>query len=291
MIGQFAHSSFLKVLLHFNSSGMARTKTLARRPKTRSSTDSRVDHLSEIFREFPGVVLVEENEFSLDRWQGAERPYYHRGSWPPTSLEDLLGSPHQLEECAVCRQESFYLCEYQKLADRTELFSSDAVTIELTQSKGYGLFSKLGIKENQVLGEYAGELVPLDLNRSDEETRYMADIPIGRANLTQRGALAAESRQPKCGIDAGRIGSIFRFMNHSCDRNVKFFSARVGMERRVLMVVTTKPIEAGEEITMNYGEGYWKANEVCHCGSENCRFSSPPAEDESWWYQGLRKSR
>ncbi|KAL5441271.1 hypothetical protein PMIN07_004318 [Paraphaeosphaeria minitans] len=276
---QVAHSSFFSVLLLSNSSDMAKTKTLARKSRKRPSADSGVDHLSEIVREIPGVVLVKENEFNLLHWQGAERPTYHRDVWPPTSLKDLLGSPHQLEECAICREESFCECEYQLLTDRT-LDSSDAVDIKLTQDKGWGMFSRLDFEENQVLGEYAGELVPLDSNRSDEETRYMADIPIGSANLTQRGALAAGSRQPKCWIDAERTGSIFRFANHSCDWNVKLLFGRVGMERRVLMVVSTRPIQAGEEITLDYGEGYWKSNEVCRCGSNNCRSPSTLAEDD-----------
>lgn len=242
-------------------------------PKPESmSTDSLDNHSSQVIRDC-NIIILKENHFVSSNWQGAKKSINYKGNWPPTSDEDLLGSPAEQEECAICRRQSLCQCDYPAFTNYSEQFYHDAITIMSTEGKGHGLFARFDFEKNRVLGEYTGELVPIDNSRSDEETRYMADITIGQANLTQKGTLAALCRQAKCWIDASRKGSIFRFLNHSCDWNAGLQLARVGMGRRVLMVATTKAIAAGEEITIDYGKDYWKAGETCQCGSKLCRFS------------------
>lgn len=255
-------------------SKMARTKSLARANKRRSTLKKMLD----IVRDIPGVDLVDESTFDPDDWQGVEKPTFYRGTWPPTCLEDLLGSPSELEECARCETTDSCHCSYLKLWLELTWDIPNNFTIEPTLGKGMGLFSRRKFGANAVLGEYTGSLVPRDPTRPDEDTQYVTDICIGKAHLTKGRALAAQSRQAKCWIDAAHTGSIFRFLNHSCDCNAQFWSQRVGMRRRVVMVSTTRPIAAGEEITIDYGEGYWKAGEVCYCGSKNCRSAGLPAE-------------
>ncbi|KAF2451477.1 SET domain-containing protein [Karstenula rhodostoma CBS 690.94] len=220
------------------------------------STCNLVNHLSQVICD-RRIVLVKENTFDHSRWRGTKKPIlYTTGKWPPTSVEDLLGSPAEEEECAVCQGYSPCRCDYPLWSAQMQLFLMDNLLVSPTPGKGYGIFTRIAFDQDQVIGEYTGELVPIDKSRSNEDSQYVASISIGKAKLTQKGTLAC--RQAQCWIDASRKGSVFRFLNHSCDWNAALMLGRVGMGRRVMMVVTTKPIAAGEEITIDYGKDYWQ---------------------------------
>ena len=72
-------------------------------------------------------------------------------------------------------------------------------------------------------------------------------------------------------IDAGLIGNLARFANHSCDPNMVMQKWNVLGEWRVGLFAL-KPVAAGEEMTWNYDlesfEGH--ANMKCNCGALNC---------------------
>ncbi|KAJ4352288.1 vacuolar membrane-associated protein iml1 [Didymosphaeria variabile] len=204
-------------------------------------------------------TLLKQNALNASHWAEIKKPTYHIGKWPPTSVEDILGSPAKEEECGVCDKDTSACdcdCDYQQWSAQMQIFWIENIRISLTPSKGYGVFARSDFKANQVLGEYTGELVPIDKTRSDEETQYLANINIGKASLTQKGTLAC--RQPYCCIDAASKGSVFRFLNHSCDHNAALILGRIGMSRRVMMIQTTKPIAEGEEITIDYGPEYFQ---------------------------------
>lgn len=68
-------------------------------------------------------------------------------------------------------------------------------------------------------------------------------------------------------IDAKRYGNMARFINHSCEPNCQVEEWYVdGLPR--LVVVATRLIRAGEEVTFDYGGGY---NLVCKCNSKKCK--------------------
>ena len=72
-------------------------------------------------------------------------------------------------------------------------------------------------------------------------------------------------------FDAGLIGNLARFANHSCDPNMVMQKWNVLGEWRVGLFAL-KPVAAGEEMTWNYDlesfEGH--ANMKCNCGALNC---------------------
>jgi hypothetical protein len=114
-----------------------------------------------------------------------------------------------------------------------------------------------------VLGEYLGELTPFDPGSAAAiDSSYIFEIKSGRQGLAF--------------IDAARVGGWLRFINHSCCSNADFVLRRVGREARVCVVVT-KEIGAGEEITVNYGQGFWKEmmrrGLFCSCGTTGCKFA------------------
>ncbi|KAL3452086.1 hypothetical protein BJX65DRAFT_320813 [Aspergillus insuetus] len=79
------------------------------------------------------------------------------------------------------------------------------------------------------------------------------------------------SRDHTYQIYQGTMGNFTRFINHSCRPNTQFqrFYWR-GLER---IIVVSKGVPAGAEITADYSDRYWKELEKrCLCGEACCRF-------------------
>lgn len=126
---------------------------------------------------------------------------------------------------------------------------------------GLGTYALQGLPRASVLGEYVGELV----SGGDVDTPYMLTV------LDDAGADGVF-------IDSLRVGEWTRFINHSCRANTYFATRRVGDGVRVV-VVTEREVKEGEEVTVDYGEGYWAAMNrkgVWYvCGEAGCKFSEP----------------
>ena len=65
-------------------------------------------------------------------------------------------------------------------------------------------------------------------------------------------------------IDAGPMGNHTRFINHSCTK--ENCVAKILDE---VTIVAIKDIEPGEELLLNYGEGYFE-HLTCLCGEKYC---------------------
>jgi SET domain-containing protein len=63
-------------------------------------------------------------------------------------------------------------------------------------------------------------------------------------------------------IDAAEYGSVARFLNHSSCPNCVFERVLLGGLLRVICC-TSRRVDAGEELTLNYGSSYWRAREGC----------------------------
>ena len=76
-------------------------------------------------------------------------------------------------------------------------------------------------------------------------------------------------------FDGTIFANIARFMNHSCDPNLKIIKVFCNRPYPLLAFFCTRNVEAGEELTWNYdnsGAGRKKTNGVvCLCGADNCR--------------------
>jgi len=68
-----------------------------------------------------------------------------------------------------------------------------------------------------------------------------------------------------------KTGNYTRFINHSCAPNSQFQKfCWLGTERIVLV---SKGIEAGTEITVDYSNDYWDGlDKKCLCGEACCRY-------------------
>lgn len=68
-----------------------------------------------------------------------------------------------------------------------------------------------------------------------------------------------------------RVGNYTRFVNHSCKANAQSSTFTWLDTQRVIIV--SKGIEAGAEITLDYGDKYWAGlDKVCLCGESCCRY-------------------
>lgn len=69
----------------------------------------------------------------------------------------------------------------------------------------------------------------------------------------------------------GRQGNYTRFVNHSCKANAQFQQFNWLDTQRVVLV--SKGIEAGTEITVDYSDRYWGGlDKTCLCGESCCRY-------------------
>lgn len=108
---------------------------------------------------------------------------------------------------------------------------------------GKGVFARRKFKTDSIIGELTGDLI-----RDPEYTSsYCVDMG---------DDVALEPEPP------------LRFLNHSCDPNCELFVYDDDLFR--LYLVTLRPIQAGEELTIDYG---WPADVAipCLCGSKHCR--------------------
>ena len=67
-------------------------------------------------------------------------------------------------------------------------------------------------------------------------------------------------------IDGAIGGSGAEYINHSCAPNL-----RAAVSRRRLYLLSLRPIEAGEELLLDYRLSSDGPRMACHCGAENCR--------------------
>lgn len=107
-------------------------------------------------------------------------------------------------------------------------------------SKGFGLFATVRISTQHYIGEYVG--VQIDTTTKDELLRV------------NRGKYIMELDEGIF-IDSAREGNFTRFINHSCKPNSRCYVWMVDRKPR-LAIYTMRPVLAGDEITIHYGDEY-----------------------------------
>jgi SET domain-containing protein len=123
--------------------------------------------------------------------------------------------------------------------------------VKRSRIQGRGLFAFTALPGRRKLGELGGERI------TQREARRRA-----------RGASSVKIVEFGDGtaLDATRSGGPFSYVNHSCEPNsyMRFYRGRVEF-------YSLRPIEAGEELTCDYGETHHDGRLPCRCGSARCR--------------------
>lgn len=133
-----------------------------------------------------------------------------------------------------------------------------------TDGRNNGLLALCPFERGAAVGEFVGLV-----------TRGLADVDV----MEGGGAGGAENdgSTPTYQIWQGREGNFTRFVNHSCRANAQYQRFTWLGTQRVVLV--SKGIEAGEEITVDYSDKYWRGlDKKCLCGQSCCRYRRDGAE-------------
>ncbi|KAL9132500.1 MAG: hypothetical protein Q9175_006325 [Cornicularia normoerica] len=172
----------------------------------------------------------------------ADRPY------PEDPTEVRYSS---IRPCLTCKSRTPCTCSFLTSLD----IWHPLVELRDYGHKGVGVRALQWIPKNAVLDEYVGEIFP---------SEYAGDTVYG-LDFSLPGR---ETDEVIATISAKRFGNWTRFINHSCEASTKFRTVTQGGRYRNV-VQTVREIEMFEELTIDYGEGYWR-NRICECGAEKC---------------------
>ncbi len=109
-----------------------------------------------------------------------------------------------------------------------------AVRVKRTENTGLGLFADRAILKGKFIIEYTGSLIKTTY-ADTLTTRYLFDLENGWT------------------IDGSAYDNIARYINHSCKPN-----AAASLKNGHIYIYAEKNISPGTEITMDYGEEYFK---------------------------------
>jgi uncharacterized protein len=117
--------------------------------------------------------------------------------------------------------------------------------------QGRGLFALTTVEARRKLGELGGEQI------TQREARRRA-----------RGAVCVMIVEFGDGtaLDATNSDTPFKYVNHSCEPN-----AYMRLYRGRVEFYALRRVEAGEEVTCDYGETHHDGKLPCRCGSPKCK--------------------
>ena len=131
---------------------------------------------------------------------------------------------------------------------------------------GNGVYAVVGLPAHTALIQYKGRL----LTHAQADRLYDGGADTGHTFLF--------TLNDKYVVDANVDGNSARWINHSCAPNCRAYIEEVdGARRDKVMIESIRAIEAGEELTYDYGivldvphTAKLKRIWACRCGAKNC---------------------
>ncbi|KAK7966260.1 DEAD-domain-containing protein [Apiospora aurea] len=148
---------------------------------------------------------------------------------------------------------------------------SPVLVFRTPDGRNNGLLALCAFERGAPVGEFVGLV-----------TRGYQDVDVFESSLTTPSSATSHSAggggstssgrsTEKYQIWQGRQGNFTRFVNHSCKANAQYHRFAWMNTQRVILV--SKGIEAGAEVTVDYGDKYWKGlDKRCLCGESCCRY-------------------
>ncbi|KAI9833307.1 MAG: hypothetical protein M1819_003702 [Sarea resinae] len=146
------------------------------------------------------------------------------------------------------------------------------VEVIKTLDRGYGVRSNRTFEPNQIIVEYAGEIITQEECEKRMKKEYKNNECYYLMLFDQNMI-----------IDATR-GSIARFVNHSCEPNCSMVKWTVAGRPRMALFAGERGIMTGEELTYDYNFDPFSIKNVqeCRCGAPTCRgVLGPRTKDHS----------
>ncbi|KAL3427973.1 set domain protein [Phlyctema vagabunda] len=212
--------------------------------------------------------------------------YHSTGSKKECLRSAVLGSRDPIYEChssCACSQECNNRVVERGRKIRLEIFR--------TKDRGWGVRSRDRIKKGQYIDKYVGEILTADeanKRREASDVAQQKDVYLFALDkFSNPDDMDPRLAGPPLEVDGEFFSGPTRFVNHSCDPNLRSF-ARVGdhadKHLHDLALFAIRDIEIGEELTFDYVDGEEtdleedsrnpskkKDMTKCLCGSKNCR--------------------
>ena len=124
------------------------------------------------------------------------------------------------------------------------------VAVRRSPIDGYGVFAAQAVPARRKIGEIRGESV---------------SVAEGRRRAAGRERIMIVEVSTRRAIDASASTDPMRFTNHACRPN-----ARLEIRNGRIEFYALRAIDAGEEITVDYGPTHHGGTLRCRCGAPGC---------------------
>ena len=125
-----------------------------------------------------------------------------------------------------------------------------AVDVRASAIDGQGVFAAEAVRKRLKIGEIRGESI---------------SVAEARIRATRSERIMIVELSAKKAIDFSKSADPMRYTNHSCQPNAQLVIRNGRVEFYAL-----RDIEAGREITVNYGPTHHEGRLACRCGAPGC---------------------
>ncbi|KAI0470936.1 hypothetical protein GGR56DRAFT_678217 [Xylariaceae sp. FL0804] len=184
-----------------------------------------------------------------------------------TTLARVSFSSSSLPLCETCGagqsdEPSLNACYcFPSLFGCARVAPSPVQVFRTANGRSNGLMALCAFERGAAVGEFVGLV-----------TRGLQDVDVMEGSSSSSGGGGGGgAKQYHWQIWQGREGNFTKFVNHSCRANAQYQRfAWLGTQRVVLV---SKGIAAGAEITVDYSDKYWRGlDKECLCGERACRY-------------------
>lgn len=231
------------------------------------------------------------SEFDNDAYEAAAAPrkrvyaYHTHGSRRGHLRSKVLESRAPIYECHDA-------CDCGPACPNRVVERGRRIPLQIfrTETRGWGVRSMVDIRRGQFIDRYIGEIITpeeAEQRRAQSDIAQRKDVYLFALDkFSDRHSLDERLRGQPLEVDGEFMSGPTRFINHSCDPNLRIF-ARVGdhADKHIhdLALFAIQDISKGEELTFDYVDGVDNAANdafdedkkkdmtACLCGSARCR--------------------
>lgn len=215
-----------------------------------------------VAREHPHhTVQTLDQHLRRPRYNGKAQVHINQNIFDPSSALDGRNPTLRRQiwgPCGLCSSPTRCACIIGTLA-------GGMVELVEYKDRGVGVRALGNFKAGEILGEYSGVV---EITHTGPDTMYL--LRQGVFYTDESGNHKVRERLAE--VDSVQFGGWTRFVNHSCDASLEFVYVLVG-HCATTIVRAVRNIWTFEELTVDYGDGYWSSKgRRCLCGSGKCRF-------------------